>query len=53
MVSTLSAAWNVILLVLVVICAVIVVINVRSETQARKNTQQEVSSTPPVLPDDK
>jgi len=40
MVSTLSAGWNVFLLVAVAVCAVIMYINVRSETLARKETQK-------------
>ena len=41
MVPTLPAAWNVFLLIAVCVCAVIMVISVRKETQARKKEQQE------------
>ena len=51
MVPTLSTGWNVFLVIAVVVCAVILVINVRKESQIRKEAQQEVSQTPPDLPE--
>jgi len=46
MVPVLSAGWNIFLIAAVLVCVVIVVINVRKETQARKKARQDASPAP-------
>jgi len=41
MVPTLSAGWNVFLLIAVAACAVLFTINIRKENKMRKEAQQE------------
>jgi len=52
MVPTLSSAWNVFLIIGVLICGVIAVVSIRSETRVRNEVQKNASATPPVSLDD-